>query len=124
MGFFLVPPNMRKNIGGHAGFQDRGQVGTGVPGYMSMRGYQGFEQPTAIGARYFPPEPDYDETSDQPTPIAAGYVSNGGRPAYRNRVYNAAKKKRKTFGFSREDMDDLSKKGYDEDWQAKPRSHR
>jgi len=124
MGFFLVPPNMRSNIGGHAGFQDRGQVGTGVPGYMGMRGYQGFEQPTAIGARYFAPEPDYDETSDQPTPIAAGYVSNGGRPAYRQRVYNAAKKDQKALGFSKKDVTDLSKEGYGPDWTAIPRSHR
>ncbi len=124
MGFFLVPPNMRSNIGGHAGFQDRGQVGTGVPGYMSMRGYQGFEEPTAIGARYFPPEPDFDEESDQPTPIAAGYVSNGGRPAYRQRVYNAAKKRKKALGFDTESLEGLSKEGYAPDWQAVPRSHR
>ncbi len=112
--FFIVPENMRKNIGGHVGFQDRGLKGQGVPGYMSMRGYQGFAEPTAIGARYFPPEPTFDEETDQPIPIAAGYKSNGGRPAYRQRVYKAAKKKRKALGFSEDDIADLKK--YGPDW--------
>ncbi len=117
MAFFIVPENMRKNIGGHVGFQDKGLVGQGVPGYMSMRGYQGFAEPTAIGARYFAPESKFDEETDQPLPIAVGYKSNGGRPAYRNRVYNAAKKNRKSLGFTKKDVSDLKK--YGPDWTMK-----
>ena len=120
MGIFLVPRDQQKLIGGHAGFQDRGLQGSGVPGYTRMRGYSGFDIPTPIGARYFPPEPAYSEETDQAIPIAAGYKANGGRPAYRQRVYNAAKKDRKSLGFSRKDVDDiLGPDGYLPDWEAK-----
>lgn len=118
MTFFLVPREMQKNIGGHAGFQDRGLAGQGVPGYTRMPGYMGEAVPTAIGARWFPPQPDYDDDTDAPIPIAAGYKQNGGRPAYRQRVYNAAKKDRKKWGLSRKDLDDLGPDGYGPDWSA------
>ncbi len=89
----------------------------GVPGYMSKRGYQGFDIPTPIGARYFPPDPKFDEETDKALPIALGYKSNGGRPAYRQRVYNAAKKggirASKAMGFSRQDLEDLGQSAYD-----------
>lgn len=119
MAYFLVPPEMQKNIGGHAGFQDRGLKGQGVPGYTSMRGYSGFDVPTPIGARYFPPQPDFDEETDQAVPIAAGYKANGGRPAYRQRVYNAAKKDRRKWGLSKKQLDELGPEGYGPDWTAR-----
>lgn len=121
MAFFLVPIEMRKNIGGHAGFQDRNLAGMGVPGYMSMRGYQGFEEPTAIGARYYPPQPDFDEETDNAIPIAVGYKANGGREAYRQRVWNAAKKDPKKYGFSKKDLELLGPEGYGPDWTVTPR---
>ncbi len=122
MGFYLVPPEMQANIGGHAGFQDRSLAGQGIPGYTSMRGYSGFAEPTAIGARYFPPEPDYDDGTDKPKPIAVGYVSNGGREAYRERVWKAARKNRQALGFSKKDIDDiLGPAGYGPDWSITPR---
>lgn len=119
MAMYLVPQAMQKNINGHAGFQDRTRSLQGVPGYSHRRGYGAFDVPTPIGARYFPPEKDWDEETDQPTPLAVGYKANGGRPAYRQRVFNAAKKNRKKYGFSRDDIDQLGPEGYGPDWSAR-----
>ena len=105
MGIMLVPREFQKNLNGHAGFQDRGLAGMGVPGYTKRgRNYSmlGTTVPTPMGARYFPPEPEYDEATDNPLPIAAGYKWNGGRPAYRERVFNAAKGHAKDLGWKNE----------------------
>ncbi len=102
MGIMLVPREFQKNLNGHAGFQDRGLDGMGVPGYTKRgRNYSmlGTTIPTPMGARYFPPEPDFDEATDNPIPIAAGYKWNGGRPAYRQRVFKAAMNNPKGLGF-------------------------
>lgn len=120
MGIYLVPPSQRGLIAGHAGFQDRGLRGMGIPGYTDMRGYAGFDFPMPIGARYFPPEPDYDNDTDNPLPIAAGYQMNGGREAYRQRVYNAAKADYKTMGFKKSEVDkELGPDAYGPDWTSK-----
>ena len=105
MGIMLVPQRFQKNLNGHAGFQSKDLSGMGIPGYTRRgRNYSmlGFTVPTPMGARYFPPEPDYDPDSDNPLPIAAGYKWNGGRPAYRERVYKAAVANPKGLGWKNE----------------------
>ncbi len=114
MAFYLLPPDIAKSrFKGHAGFQDSvpGVHGSGIPRFSQMPGYRGSDTPTKVGARYFAPQPDFDERTDQPIPIAIGSKYDiGGAPAYRVRVHAAAKKDRKKLGFSRQDIDDLEPK--------------
>ena len=121
MAYLMLPPSASKNLFyGHMGFQDRGLVGEGIPGYTRKPAYEGFDTPEPIGARYFPPEGKWDEETDVQLPIAAGYVSNGGRPAYRQRVFNAAKKDPKAIGMKMKDVDDiLGPDAYGPDFSSK-----
>lgn len=108
----MLPPDVAKrDFGGHPGFQDLDAMsGSGIARYSQARGYQGgYDTPTKVGARYFAPEPKFDERTDQPMPIAMGNKWDGGTPAYRERVYAAAKKDRKKLGFSNEDIEVLKK---------------
>ena len=110
MALFILPPDVAKrDFGGHPGFQDLSPAsGSGIPRYAQARGFMGgYDTPTKVGARYFAPQPKYDEGTDQPIPIATGNKWDGGGEVYRQRVYAAAKKDRKELGFSREDIDDL-----------------
>lgn len=110
MALYLLPPDVaRKDFKGHPGFQDSipGVRGSGVAGYAQKPGYHGYDTPTKVGARYFAPQPKFDELTDQPIPIATGNKWDGGAEPYRTRVYNAAKKNRQSLGFSQEDIDDL-----------------
>ncbi len=110
MAIFMLPPDVAKrDFGGHPGFQTRGSMsGSGIARWSSARGYQGgYDTPTKVGARYFSPEGKFDETTDQQIPMAMGNKWDGGGPAYRERVYAAAKKDRKKLGFSNADIADL-----------------
>ncbi len=110
MAIFMLPPDVAKrDFGGHPGFQSRtSQSGTGIARYSQARGFQGgYDTPTKVGARYFPPQPEFNDVTDQPLPIATGNKWDGGGEAYRERVYNAAKKDRKKLGFTRSDISDL-----------------
>lgn len=109
MAIYVVPPEMRKNIGGHAGFTDSGRSGMGIPAYTRRPGYQGFSVPTPIGARWFPPEPDYDD-DDNAVPMATGNTMQGGRPVYQEKVYQQAKKVGRAHGLSRKQIDELKPK--------------
>lgn len=93
--------------GGERAFTDRGILGAGVPGYARASGYTPYEVPTAVGARYFFPEPDYDDLTDAQIPAAMGNKWDGGREAYRERVYKAAKKVGKDQGLKPKDIEDL-----------------
>lgn len=93
--------------GRNRAFSDRGILGAGVPGYSRAQGYQPSDVPTAVGARMFFPEPDYDESTDQAVPAAMGNKWDGGRPVYQERVYQAAKKIGKDQGLSKKDIDGL-----------------
>ncbi len=114
MAFYLLPPDIAKSrFNGHAGFQDSvpGVSGSGISRYSRATGYRGYDTPTKVGARYFAPQPEYDERTDQPIPMAIGSKYDmGGVEAYRVRVHAAAKKNRKKLGFSRSDIDDLEPK--------------
>ena len=88
-------------------FTDRGFIGAGIPGYTRGTGYTPYEVPTAVGARMFFPEPDFDERTDQPLPAAMGNKWDGDRPAYQERVYEAAKKVGKEQGFDQKQIDSL-----------------
>ena len=66
----------------------------------------------------FFPEPDYDDRTDQPLPVAQGNKWDGGRPAYRTRVWEAAKKVGKDQGFSTKEIDSLKPTGFED---VKPR---
>lgn len=92
---------------GDQAFRDRGIFGAGVPGYAGARGYTPFDTPTAVGARYFFPEPKYDEETDQAIPAAKGNKWDGGRPVYQERVYAAAKKIGKEQGLKSKQIDEL-----------------
>ena len=98
---------------GPLAFDDRGSHGSGAPRWYSKRGafasYGGFTEPTVVGARYFPPEPERDE-DDNEIPLAIGSMYEGGRPAYRMKVHAAAKKDPGKYGFSKKDVDDLKPK--------------
>lgn len=85
---------------GDQAFRDRGIAGVGVPGYSGARGYSPSPYPTKVGARYFFPDPNYDETTDQPIPAAQGNKWDGGKAVYQERVYAAAKKIGKDQGLS------------------------
>ena len=92
---------------GDSAFRDRGLMGMGVPGYSGAQGYTPYEIPTAVGARMFFPEPEYDDSTDQPKPAAQGNKWDGGRPAYQTRVHAAAKKVGKAQGLKGSQIDDL-----------------
>ncbi len=79
--------------------------GAGVPGYARHSGYTPSSIPTAVGARMFFPDPEYD--GDDAVPAAMGNKWDGGRPAYRERVYAAAKKFGKDQGLSNKDIGEL-----------------
>ncbi len=110
MAFYLLPPDIAKRLfKGHAGFQDSvpGVHGSGIPRF-SGASYKGYDTPTKVGARYFFPEPDYDERTDQPLPAAVGSKYDvGGAPAYRIAVHAAAKKVGKKQGLTQSQIDDL-----------------
>ncbi len=109
MAYYLLPEKDQKRFRGHAGFQDAvpGVRGSGIAGYSQRPGYRGYDTPTKVGARYFFPEPDYDDTSDQPVPAATGNKWDGGGEAYRTRVYKAAKSVGKKQGLTDDDVDSL-----------------
>ena len=83
---------------GDTAFRDTGRIGVGIPGYTGAQGYTPSDVPTAVGARMFFPEPEYDAGTDQPKPVAQGNKWDGGRPIYQQRVYDAAKKVGKDQG--------------------------
>ncbi len=92
---------------GDKAFHDRGIAGVGIPGYANAQGYTPYDKPTKVGARYFFPEPDYDEQTDQQIPAAKGNKWDGGKAVYRQRVYAAAKKVGKHQGLSNAQIQDL-----------------
>lgn len=106
MSIYVIPPEFRKNIGGHAGFKDNGVGGWGLPSYQRMQGYGGFDVPTPIAARWFPPEPDYDD-NDVAEPLAVGSAMTGGREIYREAVYQAVKKEGKQHGMKQSHIDSI-----------------
>ena len=78
--------------------------GRGMASYERRTGYTPYAKPTKVGARYFFPEPDYDESTDQPIPAAQGNKWDGGKPEYQRRVYAAAQKVGKDQGLSPADI--------------------
>ncbi len=92
---------------GDSAFRDRGLYGMGIPGYTGAQGYQPSEIPTAVGARMFLPDPDFDETTDKPKPDAQGNKWDGGTPVYQQRVYAAAKSLPGTRKLKSSQIDDL-----------------
>lgn len=90
---------------GDSAFRDRGIAGVGIPGYTGAQGYTPSEIPTAVGARYFLPSPDYDDETDQAKPDAQGNKWDGGIPVYQQRVYAAAKKYGEERGLSTSEID-------------------
>ncbi len=92
---------------GDQAFRDRGIYGAGVPGYTGAQGYTPYEVPTAVGARYFFPDPPYDENTDQAIPAAKGNKWDGGRAVYQERVYQAAKKVGKDQGLKPSSIEEL-----------------
>lgn len=110
MVLYLLPPDVAKrDFKGHPGFQDSvpGVSGSGVARYMQRPGYRGYDTPTKVGARYFFPDPDYDDMTDQPIPAAVGDKWDGGGDVYRERVYKAAKDVGRKQGLSRKDVREL-----------------
>lgn len=93
-------------------FVDRGGplFGAGMPRYARAQGYTPYSEPTKVGARYFILGGEYDEETDQPIPDATGNKWDGGKPAYQQRVYNAAKKVGKDRGLSTKQIDALKPK--------------
>lgn len=79
--------------------------GSGIPGYARSSGYTPSDIPTAVGARMFFPDPEYD--GDDAIPAAMGNKWDGGRPAYQERVYAAAKKIGKDQGLKPAQIDEL-----------------
>ncbi len=102
MGILVI----RRPDGQPLAFDDGGSHGSGVPRYYSGRGaFAGFAsgtEPKPVGARYFPPEPE--RIDDKPVPFVYGSIWEGGREAYQQKVYNAAKTGRQKFGFSKKDI--------------------
>lgn len=87
-------------------FQGTG-LGRGVPRYARAPGFPtGSEKPIAVGARMYLPDPDYDE-EDVRVPDAVGSKYEGGKPAYQQEVYNAAKKVGKERGMKTSEIDAL-----------------
>lgn len=99
-----------KGPNGPVALDDGRAHGSGVPRWMNARRYPAYRQPvkpTAVGARYFPPEPDHDPLTDQPMPIAIGSKYDGGRVAYREAVYKAAKAGGEKLGFTKKAIEGL-----------------
>ena len=92
---------------GDRAFTDRGAFGFGIPRYTRATGYTASDVPTKVGARYFIAGGDYDPDTDVPVPDAMGNKWDGGKPAYQQRVYNAAKKVGKARGLSTSQIDEL-----------------
>jgi len=111
MAFFLLPQDIAKSrFRGHAGFQDSvpGVHGSGIPRFSQMPGYRGSDTPTKVGARYFFPEPDHDERTDQPIPAAVGSKYDiGGAVTYRANIYKAAKKMGRKQGLTKDQIQEL-----------------
>ena len=114
MTFYLLPPDIAKSrFKGHPGFTDSkpGQAGVGIAGYARSPGYRGYDTPTKVGARYFFPDPVYDEATDQAIPAAMGNKwEPGGASAYREKVYKAAKKVGTEQGLKPKQIEDLKPK--------------
>ncbi len=72
--------------------------------YERLPGYHPSEVPTKVGARHFFPEPDYD-AQDQQVPAATGNKWDGGKAAYQERVYAAAKKIGKNQGLKEKQIE-------------------
>jgi len=112
--FYLLPPDVAKrDFKGHAGFQDSvpGVSGSGIARYARAPGYRGYDTPTKVGARYFFPDPEYDERTDQPIPAAIGSkYDTGGVEAYRMKVYKAAQDVGKAQGLKPSQIPDLKPK--------------
>ena len=67
--------------------------------------------PTKVGARYFFPDPEYDETTDQAIPAAMGNkFEPGGADAYRMKVFKAAQKVGKDQGLQPVQIEELDPK--------------
>ncbi len=79
--------------------------GRGMARYERSSGYTPSSIPTAVGARMFFPDPEYD--GDDAILAAMGNKWDGGRPAYQERVYAAAKKFGKEQGLKSKDIDEL-----------------
>ncbi len=79
--------------------------GRGMARYERASGYIPSSIPTAVGARYFFPDPEYD--GNDAVPAAMGNKWDGGRPVYQERVYAAAKKFGKEQGFKPKQIDEL-----------------
>lgn len=92
---------------GDRAFTDRGILGAGVPGYARAQGYMPSMVPTAVGARYFFPDPEYDEDTDQAKPAAVGNKWDGGKPAYQMRVHKAAEAVGKDQGLTGKQIKEL-----------------
>lgn len=97
----------------HAGVQrvfvGRG-FGRGMAAYERMAGYHPSSKPTKVGARYFiggdGPNAEYDD-DDNLVIDAMGNKWDGGKAAYQQRVYNAAKKVGKERGLKTRQIDEL-----------------
>ncbi len=85
--------------------------GRGMATYERLPGYSPSAVPTKAGARWFPPEPDHHPVTDQEVPLAMGNKWDGGKLAYQERLYAAAKKLSKTgrgqVGLTKKDVDEL-----------------
>ena len=114
MTFYLLPPDIAKSrFKGHAGFTDSkpGQSGVGIAGYTRSPGYRGYEVPTKVGARYFFPDPEFDETTDQAIPAAMGNkFEPGGADAYRLKVFKAAQAVGESQGLRPAQIEELDPK--------------
>ena len=80
-----------------------------MPGYSRAVGYTPSLIPTAVGARYFFPDPDFDDDTDQAKPAATGNKWDGGKRAYQLRVVAAAKDVGKEQGLKPRDIRDIEK---------------
>ena len=88
-------------------FRESGPGSAGIPRWSQYRAYGMPTKPMATGARYFPPEPDYDAVTDVAIPLAKGDIYSGGRKAYQEAVYKAAKSRWHHLGMKKEDVDVL-----------------
>ncbi len=94
-------------VSGDRAFTDRGLIGVGIPKYTRAQGYVSSSVPTPVGARYFVAGGEYDPDTDVAMPDATGNKWDGGKPAYQQRVYNAAKKVGKNRGLTKKQIDEL-----------------
>ncbi len=95
---FLIQEGVQRVFSGHA-------FGRGMASYERAAGYFPSEVPVKVGARHFFPDPEYDETTDQAKPAAMGNKWDGGKAAYQQRVYNAAKRAGRKQGLSHDEID-------------------